>query len=138
MAVERRSPGDRTAGPGYAEMAVTSGRLAFLAGQCPLDDAGNVVGLDDVGAQTRQVVDNLRRCLNTLGVGPDAVVRSTIYVVGDQDDLATVWSVFRRSGVTGAPVAPSTLLGVERLGYTGQLVEIEAVVALDDPDAPEG
>jgi enamine deaminase RidA (YjgF/YER057c/UK114 family) len=119
-------------------MAVTSGRLAFLAGQCPLDDAGNVVGLDDVGAQTRQVVDNLRRCLNTLGVGPDAVVRSTVYVVGDQDDLATVWSVFRRSGVTGAPVAPSTLLGVERLGYTGQLVEIEAVVALDDPDAPEG
>ena len=138
MAVERRSPGDLTAGPGYAEMAVASGRLAFLAGQCPVDDAGNVVGAGDVGAQTRQVVTNLRTCLDTLGVGPDAVVRSTVYVVGDQEDLATAWSVFRESGITGVPVAPSTLLGVERLGYTGQLVEIEAVVALDDPDAAEG
>lgn len=138
MAVERRSPGDRTAGPGYAEMAVASGRLAFLAGQCPLDDADNVVGPGDVGAQTRQVVVNLRTCLDTLGVGPDAVVRSTVYVVGDQEDLATAWSVFRESGITGVPVAPSTLLGVERLGYTGQLVEIEAVVALGDPDAAEG
>jgi enamine deaminase RidA (YjgF/YER057c/UK114 family) len=131
MAVERRSPGGRTAAPGYAEIAVTSGRLAFLAGQCPLDGDGELAGPGDVVAQTRQVVTNLRACLDDLGVGPQAVAASTVYVVGDQDALATAWTVFRESGVTGTPVAPSTLLGVERLGYTGQLVEVDAVVALD-------
>lgn len=138
MAVERRSPGDRTAGPGYAEIAIGSGRLAFLAGQCPLDDDGNLVGSGDIVVQTRQVVANLRACFDDLGVAPAAVIKSTIYVVGGQEDLASVWSVFRESGITGTPVAPSTLLGVERLGYTGQLVEIEAVVSLDECGNPEG
>lgn len=138
MAVERRSPGGRTARPGYAEIAVTSGRLAFLAGQCPLDDDDNLVGSGDVVVQTWQVVANLRACFDALGVGPTAVIKSTIYVVGDQEDLATVWSVFRESGITGTPVAPSTLLGVERLGYTGQLVEIDAVVSIDERGTPEG
>lgn len=138
MAVQRRSPGGHTASPGYAEIAIASGRLAFVAGQCPLDDDGNVVGDGDVVAQTQQVVANLRACLDELGMGSDAVVRSTVYVVGDHEALATVWSVFRESGVTGTPVAPSTLLGVERLGYTGQLVEIEAVVSIDGPGNPGG
>ncbi|HSJ45771.1 MAG TPA: hypothetical protein VK923_13910 [Euzebyales bacterium] len=61
---------------------------------------------------------------------PGYVVRTTVYVVGPQDALATAWSVFRDSGVSGTPMAPSTLLGVARLGYEGQLVEVDAIVLL--------
>lgn len=132
MTVERHSPGGRTATPGYAEMSITTGvRLAWLAGQCPLDDEGRLVGSGDLVAQTRQVITNLRTCMVDVGAGPDTVVRTTVYVVGTQDALATAWSVFRDSGVSGTPMAPSTLLGVVRLGYEGQLVEVDAIVLLD-------
>ena len=120
-----------TARPGYAEYAVVSGRVAFVAGQCPLDEGGAVVGGADVGAQTAQVAANLRRQLAELGAGPDAVVRTTVYVVGDDAALSAAWSALRASGATGDPMAPSTLLGVTRLGHPGQLVEVDAVVALD-------
>lgn len=132
MTVERHSPGGRTAGPGYAEMSITTGvRLAWLAGQCPLDDDGRLVGPGDVAAQTTQVVANLGACMTDIGVGPAQVVRTTVYVVGGQDALATAWAVFRGSGVSGTPMAPSTLLGVACLGYDGQLVEVDAIVLLD-------
>lgn len=132
MTVERHSPGGRTAGPGYAEMAITTGvRFAFVAGQCPLDGDGHLVGRGDVVTQTRQVVENLRTCLIDLGAGADQVVRTTVYVVGDQHALATAWAAFRDSQISGTPMAPSTLVGVQRLGYEGQLVEIEATVLLD-------
>lgn len=132
VTVERHSPGGRTAGPGYAEMSVTTGaRFAFLAGQCPLDGDDRLVGDGDLVTQTVQVIANLRRCLADLGVGPDRVVRTTVYVVGDQDALARAWAVFRDSGIAGEPMAPSTLLGVQRLGYAGQLVEIDAIALLD-------
>jgi enamine deaminase RidA (YjgF/YER057c/UK114 family) len=132
VTVERHSPGGRTATPGYAEMSITTGvRLAWLAGQCPLDDRGMLVGSRDVVAQTRQVITNLRTCMVDVGARPDKVVRTTVYVVGPQDALATAWSVFRDSGVSGTPMAPSTLLGVARLGYEGQLVEVDAIVLLD-------
>jgi enamine deaminase RidA (YjgF/YER057c/UK114 family) len=132
VTVERHSPGGRTAGPGYSEMSITTGaRMAWIAGQCPLDDAGRLVGPADVAAQARQVVANLSACMYDVGAAPDQVVRTTVYVVGGQDALATAWSIFRDSGVSGTPMAPSTLIGVARLGYEGQLVEIDAVVLLD-------
>jgi len=42
---------------------------------------------------------------------------------------SAVWDVVRSSPI-GAACPASTLLGVERLGYRGQLVEVEAVAVL--------
>jgi hypothetical protein len=42
-------------------------------------------------------------------------------------DLVAAWEVVQESPIAAAP---STLLGVAVLGYTGQLVEIEAIAAL--------
>ena len=56
-------------------------------------------------------------------------MKTTVYVVAEQRaELARVWDVVRASDFAGAP---STLLGVRLLGYTGQLVEIEAVAVVD-------
>lgn len=138
MTAQRQHPGGSVAGPGYAEISTFSGAMAHVAGQCPLDDAGSLVGSGDLVVQTEQVVAHLRTRLDELGAGPQSVLRTTVYVVGDQEALATAWSVFRASGVSGTPMAPSTLLGVARLGYAGQLVEIDAVVALDGAAAGGG
>ena len=119
--------------PGYSHVAVARGsKLVFTAGHVPLDQAGNLVGPGDLGAQTRQVLANLEAALAEAGATPQDVVKTTIFVVaGEQEDLPAAWRAFREFAAPGLRSAPSTLLGVSRLGYTGQLVEIEAVAILD-------
>jgi enamine deaminase RidA (YjgF/YER057c/UK114 family) len=112
---------------------VESGRLAFLAGQCPLDKDGSVVGVDDSEAQVDQVAANALVALEAVGAGPEHVVRSVIYVVSDDTAvLASVWRRFNASSLAPAFTTASTLVGVARLGYTGQLVELDLTAALPD------
>lgn len=99
----------------------------FTAGAVPLDVDGNLVGAGDYGAQTEQVVANLEVALAAGGASVRDVVKTTVYVVADDVALGRVWDVFRSSPISEAP---STLLGVTSLGYTGQLVEIEAVAVV--------
>ena len=115
--------------PDYAHAAIAPpDRLVCTAGAVPLDREGNLVGADDYVAQTRQVLENLVTALSAAGAEPQDVLKTTVYVVGHgPGPLATVWEVVRRSELSGAP---STLLGVSALGYTGQLVEIEAVAVV--------
>jgi enamine deaminase RidA (YjgF/YER057c/UK114 family) len=109
----------------YARVAPT-GRLVFTAGACPLDEAGRVVAPGDLEAQTRQTLANLLAVLAEAGVGPESLLKTTVYVVfAEQSDLVRAWNVVANG--LGAERPPSTLLGVSALGYPGQLVEIEAV-----------
>jgi enamine deaminase RidA (YjgF/YER057c/UK114 family) len=128
-----RVPGLATTVP-YAYAAVTDpGRTLFTAGACPLDQEGKVVAVGDVVGQARQVMANLVAVLNAAGVGLNAVAKSTVYVATtDRDDLSAAWEVVRAA--FGDHDAPSTLLGVTVLGYSDQLVEVEAVAVLDNRD----
>ena len=110
----------------YAYAAVTSGRLVFTAGACPLDQDGAVVSPGDVAAQAQQVMANLAVALGAAGAGLIDVAKTTVYVASSsRTDLVTAWQVIRNA--FGDHDAPSTLLGVAALGYPGQLVEVEAV-----------
>lgn len=117
---------------GYAHITVVeAGRTAHLAGQCPLDSAGTLVGAGDLDAQTDQVVANSMHALAAIGVGPERVVRSVIYVVSDQSAvLAAAWHRLNASPLAPALTTASTLLGVTALGYTGQLIELDLTAAL--------
>lgn len=115
--------------PGYSHVATGSGRLVFTAGAVPLDAAGNLVGPGDHRLQTEQVLHNLMAALDAAGARPGDVAKTTVYVVGEHDALVAAWDVVRASSVGRAP---STLLGVQLLGYRGQLVEIEAVAVVAD------
>lgn len=130
MHIERRTSPNLAPPPGYAHVAIASGhRLVMTAGGVPLDGQGNLVGEGDVAAQTRQVIANLIEQLWLAGATPEDVLKTTIYVVGTENAaLVTAWEQ-----VQASPLAPaaSTLLGVASLGYTGQLVEIEAIAALE-------
>jgi enamine deaminase RidA (YjgF/YER057c/UK114 family) len=93
-----------------------------------LDAEGNVVAPGDFEAQAACVAENLVAALTEAGASVDSLVKTTVYVIAsERNDLVRVWDVVaQRLGR-----APSTLLGVSFLGYPGQLVEIEAVAALD-------
>jgi enamine deaminase RidA (YjgF/YER057c/UK114 family) len=127
MAIERLNPPDLHATPGYHHVTVAdSGRLVFLAGQCPLDVAGALVGDGDVLAQTDQIVANTLTALAAAGVGPSDVVRTVIYVVSDDGAvLASVWGRLVDSDLGPAFTTASTLVGVARLGFRGQRVELD-------------
>jgi enamine deaminase RidA (YjgF/YER057c/UK114 family) len=120
---------------GYSHITIsTAGRLAHLAGQCPLDPAGTVVGVPgDFDAQTDRVVANCLAVLKAAGAEPADVVRSVVYVVSPESTvLASVWDRVMDSPLAPALGSASTLLGVAALGYRGQLIEIDLTAALPD------
>jgi enamine deaminase RidA (YjgF/YER057c/UK114 family) len=133
MPIERVNPPQLHQTPGYHHVTVVSaGRLAFLAGQCPLDPSGAVVALGDPLGQVDQVVRNTLAALAAVGAGPEQVVRTVIYVVTDENPvLGAVWRRLLDSPLAPAFTTASTLLGVARLGFTGQLVELDVTAALD-------
>jgi enamine deaminase RidA (YjgF/YER057c/UK114 family) len=113
----------------YAYAAVAPpGAILFTAGACPLDLDGNVVGAGDPVTQASVALENLKAVLRRHGAGPEHLVRTAIYVAGDQTDLVQVWDVIAAGLAPHHP--PSTLLGVSCLGYRGQLVEIDGIAAL--------
>ena len=119
--------------PGYHHVTtVEPGRMAYVAGQCPVDRSGTVVGAD-VPAQIDQATANAALALEAVGASPGDVVRAVIYVVtDDRAVLGTAWTRCRSSVIADAFTTASTLLGVSLLGYPDQLVEIDLTVALPD------
>jgi enamine deaminase RidA (YjgF/YER057c/UK114 family) len=131
--IERFNPPTVHEPAGYSHVTIShAGRLVHLAGQCPLDLSGQIVGAPgDVAAQTGQAITNCLAVLAAAGVTPADVVRSVIYVVSpDSDVLSAVWWQLKASPLAEALTTASTLLGVTALGYRGQLVEIDLTAAL--------
>jgi len=114
-------------GAPYAYAAVApAGSLVFTAGACPIDADGVVTAIGDYVAQAEVAMANLVTALAAAGALLTDVLKTKVYVASaDQRDLVSVWQVVATA--FGAHDAPSTLLGVSVLGYSGQLVEIEAV-----------
>ncbi|MFF4432542.1 RidA family protein [Streptomyces sp. NPDC001513] len=120
--------------PGYHHITVVeAGRTAYLAGQCPLDRGGSLVGSGSLEVQVDQVVVNALAALAAVDADPEHVVRSVIYVRSDDRDvLGAAWRRLTDSALGPAFTTASTLLGVAQLGFTGQLVEVDLTVALPD------
>ncbi|TQO20224.1 enamine deaminase RidA (YjgF/YER057c/UK114 family) [Rhodoglobus vestalii] len=115
----------------YAATAPAGARLIFLAGACPLNLDGSTAGAGDYAAQATKAMENLLIALHAAGAELDDVVSTRVLVASSrQSDLIEAWTVIR--GAFGDHDAPSTLMGVTVLGYTDQLVEIEAVAAVID------
>jgi enamine deaminase RidA (YjgF/YER057c/UK114 family) len=130
--ITRVNPAELHQPPGYHHITVVeTGRMAFLAGQCPVAPDGTVVGTGDLAAQIEQVANNAMTALKAVGATPKDVVRTVIYVVSaDRDELGRVWQLLNESAIGPAFTTASTLLGVAQLGFTGQLVEVDLTAAL--------
>ncbi|OAH09324.1 RidA family protein [Streptomyces jeddahensis] len=132
--ITRINPDQLHETPGYHHITVVAaGRTAYLAGQCPLDRDGRLVGPGSLDAQVDQVAENALTALAAVGAEPRHVVRSVIYVRSDETDvLAAVWRRLTESVIGPAFTTASTLLGVSQLGFSGQLVEVDLTAALPD------
>ncbi|MFE5854836.1 RidA family protein [Streptomyces sp. NPDC056500] len=130
--ITRINPDNLHATPGYHHITVVeAGRTAYLAGQCPLDSAGELVGEADLNAQIDQVAANAVAALTAVDATPQDVVRSVIYVASaDAEVLAAAWFRLNDSVLAPAFTTASTLLGVAQLGYPGQLIEVDLTASL--------
>lgn len=111
----------------YAAIA-PPGSTVFTAGACPIDSERRAVVPGDLAGQARHVLDNLVAALRSAGCGLEDVVKTTVHVASsERSDLVSAWEVVQdRFGSDGPP---STLIGVNVLGFADQLVEVEAVAA---------
>ncbi|MEU8133509.1 RidA family protein [Streptodolium elevatio] len=120
-------------GTGYTHVVVGAGRFAAISGQVAYDENGKLVGRGDPEAQTRQVFENLRRCLAAVGATFDDVVKLT-YFVTDFDHIGIVRTVRDEHVDTGRPPA-SSAVQVVRLFDPELVIEVEALVLLPDAEA---
>ncbi len=110
----------------------TGGRTLHLAGQTAWNEARELVGGDDLVAQTRQVLANLRRVLAACGATPADVVRLRTYVVNHSPDKLGPLCAEIVAFYEGAAPAPNTLVGVQALALPEFLIEIEATAVVAD------
>jgi len=114
---------------GYTHVVeVTAGRPVYVSGQVALDANGDLVGPGDVGAQARQVFENLQAALRSVGAGFEQVVKLNVYLV-DATQMPTVRQV-RDQYVDPARPPASTAVEIRRLVRDDLLVEVDAVAIL--------
>ena len=115
---------------GPYSQAVIAGDVVFLAGQIGLDPGTGRLVAGGTAAEVAQVLANLTAVLRASGVGPEAVVKTTIYLV-DLADGPLVNEAYAH--VFPAPHPARATVQVAALP-AGARVEIEAV-AVRDPAA---
>jgi enamine deaminase RidA (YjgF/YER057c/UK114 family) len=114
----------------YAGRVPSGMDLLYMAGACPIDSNGEVPYINDYALQAKLCVENLKQALKDCGASMEDVVYTRVLVASqNRSDLVIAWETIRKE--FGEHDVPSTLSGVTVLGYTNQLVEIEATAAVE-------
>jgi enamine deaminase RidA (YjgF/YER057c/UK114 family) len=126
--VEFLNPEGLHRNPAFSNVAVVSGpvRTIYVGGQDSIDADGKIVGVGDIGAQTEQVLRNLRTALEAAGARPEHVVKWNVFILDGQDFTAG-YSAFQR--VWGDQPDPPVITAavVKGLAHPDFLVEMDAI-----------
>ncbi len=108
---------------GAYSQATTNGDLLFTAGQIPLTPDGELLDDEPIDIQTEQALDNLVAVLDEDGLGPEDVLKVTVFLddIDDFDAMNETYAAYFES----EPPARSAV-GVEKLPK-GVGVEVEAI-----------
>ena len=117
----RTSAAPRPAGP-YSQ-AIRAGDLVFVAGQRPQDPVTGQM-TDGIGAQTGQVLQNVRSVLEAAGCTLADVVKVNVYLA-DLRDFDTFNAVYRE--FFSEPYPARTTVGS---ALRGMLVEIDVIASV--------
>ncbi|MDO8717073.1 MAG: RidA family protein [Dehalococcoidales bacterium] len=111
---------------GPYSQAVAVGNFLFLSGQLPLHpQSGEIVG-NDIAAQTRQSIENIKAVLTAASVSLADVVKTTVFLQ-NMGDFARMNEVYQQYFGDSAP-ARSTV-EVAKLPKNA-LVEIESIAVI--------
>jgi 2-iminobutanoate/2-iminopropanoate deaminase len=114
---------------GAFSMAVIQGegQIVHLKGQVSLDARGQIVGANDMRVQVRQVLENIRDVLASVGGKMGDIVSLVHY----STDIA---SFMGASDIRGeffvAPFPVTTTVQIERLYHNDLMIEISAIAEI--------
>jgi 2-iminobutanoate/2-iminopropanoate deaminase len=109
-------------------VTVVAGKLVFVSGLLARNRAGEIVGKGDMGAQIRQVGENLTTALAAAGATLADLVRTQTFTT-DIDEFFRHVDV--RMEYFGAGLPTSTTVEVRRLSHPDFLVEVEAIAVVE-------
>ena len=126
MPIERIQPEGLSQTAAYTHV-VRAGNTVYIAGQTATDDAGNLVGSNDIEAQAAQVYGNVRKALASVGADFSNLEKVITYLTREEDIEG-----YRRARAAhlNRDLPASTLVVVSRLANPDFLIEIEAVAAI--------
>jgi enamine deaminase RidA (YjgF/YER057c/UK114 family) len=129
--VEHLNPEGLPQNPAFTNVVIVSGpvRTIYIGGQDAVDATGQIVGVDDIGAQAGQVFANIQTALEAAGAGLEHVVKWTILIVQGQP-LEPGYAAFQR--VWGERPNPPAITAayVSALARPEFLVEIDAIAVV--------
>lgn len=131
MTIERLNPSDiYSPNKGiYTQVIKASGGThVFLAGIVPFDQDQNVVGIGNMQAQVKQVLQNISRALAAAGATPANVVR--INALATDVDLYISEGAPQVIAFFGDTKPTSTTYQVQRLVHPDWMIEIEATAII--------
>jgi len=112
----------------YVEIDLGKSRMLLISGQVPVDESGNIVGINDLSAQIEQTFQNIKSIVEQEGGVMADIVKINTYMT----DVSKV-QIFREIRTkylnTKNPPA-STLVGVTGLANKDFMIEIEATVII--------
>jgi enamine deaminase RidA (YjgF/YER057c/UK114 family) len=129
--VEHLNPEGLSRNPAFTNVVVVTGpvRTIYIGGQDAVDATGQIVGVDDIGAQTRQVLANIQTALEAAGAGLEHIIKWTIFIVQGQP-VEPGFAEFQR--VWGERPNPPVITAafVSALARPEFLVEIDAIAVV--------
>ena len=113
---------------GTYSQAVKVGNTVYLAGQIPLDPATMAMVTDNMEAQIRRVLDNMKAVAHAAGGTLDDIVKLNVFLV-DLTHFPLVNEVM--AGYFSEPYPARAAIGVASLPR-GASIEMDAIMVLTD------
>lgn len=110
------------------EIDLGPSKMILLSGQVPLDVNGKIVGIGDLGLQSEQVFENIKKIIEAAGGTMNDLVKTAIYTT----DISQIskFRVARDKYVNLKQPPVSTLVEVNKLFREEVLIEIEATAII--------
>ncbi len=111
----------RAVGP-YS-LAIDTGPAVYFSGQIHIDGETGKLVEGDIGTQTRQCLENLKKLLTAAGLGFEHIVKTTVFLTS-MSDFAAMNEVYAQYMVAPFPARSTVQVAALPLGAR---VEIEAI-----------
>lgn len=129
--VEYLNPDGLHKNPAFTQAVVVASNMMtiYVGGQNAVDNNGNLVGKNDIGAQTEKALRNLETALKAGGAELHNVIKWNVYIVAGQS-VQLGFAAFQK--VWGQRPNPPVITGifVAALAHPDFLVEIDAVAVV--------
>jgi 2-iminobutanoate/2-iminopropanoate deaminase len=120
------TPKAKAVGP-YS-MAIEAGDFVYLSGQTPMDPATGKLVQADIGAETKQCLENLKNVLEAAGLTVANVVKANVFLtnMGDFAAMNAVYATYfpapfpARSTVAVAALPLGARVEIELIAYRGK------------------